>query len=129
MAHPQSNPRPIAPEHAPDTARSYERAKPEKEAGMGRLDNNSGATPAKSPDQMEDAVTHKQALRQINSDDVVNQRAQNPADGATVNASEQNPGDQSVSEQEAMGGNQALPDIKNSRNQPQPKSGGKHGTR
>jgi hypothetical protein len=129
MANPQPNPRPIAPEHAPDTARTYERAKPEKESGMGRLDNNSGATPAKSPDQMEDAVTHKQPLRQINSDDVVNQRAQNPADGATVNSLEQNPGEHLMFEQEAMDGEQASPHIKSPRNQPQPRSGGKGGMR
>lgn len=102
MANQQHNPRPIAPEHAPDTARTYERAKPEKEAGMGRLDNNTRATPAKSPDQMEDAVTHRQANRQINSDDVVNQRAQNPADGAAVNPSADNPRDQ---RQPKTGGN------------------------
>jgi hypothetical protein len=35
----------------PDTARSYERAKPEKEAGMGRLDNNP-ATPERKPDAL-----------------------------------------------------------------------------
>ncbi len=60
--------RPLNPTNAPDTARVYERAKPEKEAGMGRLDNNKG-TPAEHEDHMPDAVTHKQGLRQINAEE------------------------------------------------------------
>jgi hypothetical protein len=53
---------------APDTARVYERAKPECESGMGRLDNNK-ATPADHCDRMIDAVANKQPNRQINSED------------------------------------------------------------
>jgi hypothetical protein len=52
----------------PDTARVYERAKPECESGMGRLDNNK-ATPAKHPDRITDAVSNKQPNRQINSEE------------------------------------------------------------
>ena len=56
-------------EQVPDTARVYERAKPEKEAGMGRLDNNK-ATPANRADPMEDAVANKQVPRQVNAQDL-----------------------------------------------------------
>ncbi len=56
-------------QNVPDTARTYERAKPEKESGMGRLDNNAG-TPTNRPDRSEDAIKNKQnADRQINADD------------------------------------------------------------
>ena len=84
--HPQM--RPASKELAPDTATSYERAKPEKEAGMGRLDNDV-ATPTDSPDQIEQAVTHKQAPdRQLNAHEVVNDRNARPADGSKLNAPE-----------------------------------------
>jgi hypothetical protein len=55
---------------APDTARVYERAKPECESGMGRLDNNT-ATPANHADRMHHAVANKQPTRQINSEEEV----------------------------------------------------------
>ena len=57
---------PLENANAPDTARVYERAKPELESGMGRLDNNQ-ATPVRQPDRMPDAVSHAQETRQINS--------------------------------------------------------------
>lgn len=79
--HPQM--RPASPAQAPDPATTYERAKPEKEAGMGRLDNNK-AIPAKSNDKMEHAVANKQPNRQINAEDVVNERAGNPAKGSSI---------------------------------------------
>lgn len=67
--------RPASKELAPDTATTYERAKPEKEAGMGRLDNNRG-TPTDSRDQIEQAVKNKQnPENQVNAEDVVNGRA------------------------------------------------------
>ena len=82
----QQQMRPASNELAPDPATSYERAKPEKEAGMGRLDNDV-ATPTASPDRMEQAVTQKQAPgRQLNAHEVVNDRATRPADGTRVNA-------------------------------------------
>jgi hypothetical protein len=57
-------------ETAPDPARSYGREQPDKEAGMGRLDNNVGATPEKRPDQSSDAVHNQQdPQRQINGED------------------------------------------------------------
>ncbi len=65
--------RPASKELAPDPASSYERAKPEKEAGQGRLDNNT-ATPAKAPDSIHEAVKNKQELRQINAHEVQDER-------------------------------------------------------
>src|SRR5687768_8085562 len=64
-------------EQAPDPARSYERAKPEAESGMGRMDNNK-ATPTKQPDRMEQAVTHRQKSQQINADDDASPNARPP---------------------------------------------------
>ena len=75
--------RPLSPSQAPDPATVYERAKPEKEGGMGRLDNNKFA-PEKSRDKMEDAVSHKQANRQLNAHDVVDERDAQPADGSSL---------------------------------------------
>jgi hypothetical protein len=88
MGNPQM--RPASDELAPDTSRVYERADPKKESGMGRLDNNVG-TPAKSPDRIEDAVTHKQALRQINADDVINANEEGQADGSRIRSEEPRP--------------------------------------
>ncbi len=66
--------RPASPAKAPDPSTSYERAKPEAEAGMGRLDNNE-ATPTKDADRIDDTVKQKQPLRQINAHEVVDGRA------------------------------------------------------
>ena len=67
--------RPASKKDAPDPATSYERAKPHQEAGQGRLDNNDDATPTRAPDQAEDAVKHKQPLRQINAEDFGDDRS------------------------------------------------------
>jgi len=70
--------RPASKKDAPDPATSYERAKPHKESGQGRLDNNDNATPTDSPDRAEDAVKHKQPLRQINAEDAADGRSARP---------------------------------------------------
>lgn len=119
--HPQM--RPASPAQAPDTARVYERAQPAKEAGMGRLDNNK-STPERCDDKMEHAVGNKQPNRQINAEDVLNERAGNPAAGAAIS-----PPDHSMQDEEPMGWDQAPIDIKNPRDQRQPKTEGKGGTR
>ena len=80
MASTNPEMRPASDDLAPDPARSYERAKPEKEAGMGRLDNNPG-TPTDCPDKIGHAVTHKQPLRQLNADDVIDAKEEGQADG------------------------------------------------
>lgn len=66
--------RPASPQQAPDPSNSYERAHPEREAGMGRLDNNK-AVSTDSPDRPHEAVSHRQdGSRQLNAHDAVNQR-------------------------------------------------------
>jgi hypothetical protein len=67
---PQQN-RPASPQQAPDPASSYERAKPEKEAGAGSLDSPVGeATPTDQPDRLEQTVPHRQdPARQLNAHD------------------------------------------------------------
>jgi hypothetical protein len=65
--------RPISPDQAPDTARVYERAKPEAESGAGRLDNNK-FKPHDRPDAAERLVNDKIPSRQINAEDVVDQQ-------------------------------------------------------
>ncbi|HTW95795.1 MAG TPA: hypothetical protein VMD30_13415 [Tepidisphaeraceae bacterium] len=58
-------------EIGPDTARVYERAKPEAEAGMGKL----AVPPARRSrrrDRMNQAVGNRQESRQLNTDDVIN---------------------------------------------------------
>src|SRR5436853_6272533 len=56
----------------PDPSRSYERAKPEAESGMGRLDNNQ-STPTDDPDRAHQAVKNRQPSRQINAHETVDQ--------------------------------------------------------
>lgn len=73
--------RPASEELAPDPARAYERAQPEKEAGMGRLDNNK-AIPARSRDKIEEAVPNKQDLRQINAEETEDDRRTRDLDDA-----------------------------------------------
>jgi hypothetical protein len=65
--------RPASAKQAPDPANSYERSKPQNEPGMGRLDQDE-PRPQDNPDQMTDAVKQKQANRQVNASDPVNQR-------------------------------------------------------
>jgi hypothetical protein len=63
-------PRPLSKEQAPDPSDVYERAHPERESGMGRLDNNTRATPSKTADRISNAVTNAQdGSRQINAHD------------------------------------------------------------
>ncbi len=110
--------RPLSKEDAPDPSRSYERAQPNAESGMGRLDNNR-ATPTPSPDQVEQAVTHKQPNRQLNAEDVVNEREEEPA---------ANEPDHSMNDEEPLGSDQAPTDIRNPRQKRHPRTEGKGGT-
>src|SRR5258706_5191215 len=66
--------RPASPQGAPDPARSYERAKPEAESGMGRQTNNT-STPTNQPDNAGGAVKNAQPPRQINAHEVVDDKA------------------------------------------------------
>jgi hypothetical protein len=65
--------RPASPAQAPDPAESYERAKPARESGQGRLDNNV-STPTNRPDKAKQTVKNRQKPRQLNAHDVVNAR-------------------------------------------------------
>ena len=63
--------RALSSENAPDPARSYERARPEDEAGMGKLDVPA-ARRSRRADRMHQAVGNRQEGKQLNNDDVVN---------------------------------------------------------
>ena len=80
MARQNSHMRPTSRKLAPDPADCYERADPNHESGMGRLDNNP-FTPAESPDRIDQAVNQKQPLRQLNADDVIDAREEGQVDG------------------------------------------------
>jgi hypothetical protein len=127
--------RPASPAQAPDPATSYERAKPEKEAGMGRLDTNKNATPENQPDRMDQAVKNKQAPRQINSEDVTSGLVAGNPQGATGQSSVKpgNPDlppqpDHSMLEEEPLGWDQAPTDIHDPERQRHPRTEGKGGT-
>ena len=140
------------PTTPPDPARSYERAKPEAESGMGRLDNNK-AIPEKRPDQSQDAVHSKQdPNRTISSEEgVVSQRAQSdpaeserdraapaarPLSGHRPAGAPNQPGhlpppqpvDHSMHEEEPNGWDQAPTDIHDKEQKRHPRTEGKGGT-
>lgn len=75
--------RPASKQQAPNPAHAYERADPNREAGMGRLDSDPDAAPSDCPDKMEDTVKNRQdGTRQLNAHDAVNQRGGLPAGAA-----------------------------------------------
>jgi hypothetical protein len=139
--------RPASPQQAPDTARSYERAQPAKEAGMGRLDNDV-ATPTQAPDRQHQPVTNRQEPRQINAHEVTDSRStgtpvhgrhpegervvnepghpSHPAGGPGQAVSRQP--DHSMKDEEPLGWDQAPTDIQDPERQRQPRTGGKGGT-
>jgi hypothetical protein len=109
--------RPVSPNQAPDPSDSYERARPEKQPGMGRLDNNK-ATPVNQPDRSDDAVRNKQDPRhQINAHDAVNARG-GPAPEE---------GDRSMKDEEPLGEDQMPTDIHDPKMQRHPRREGKGG--
>jgi hypothetical protein len=109
--------RPASPSQAPDPARSYGREKPEAESGMGRLDNNTDATPTNQRDKMHKAVGNRQKPRQVNAHDVVNDRAE---------PSREQP-DHSMLDEEPQGWDQAPLDAHDPTAQRQPRTEGKGG--
>ncbi len=109
--------RPASNQDAPDPASSYERARPEREPGQGRKDNNN-ATPQKQPDKMQDAVKNKQdPTRQINGED------DNPSQGGPVAQP-----DHSMHDEEPLGSDLAPHDIHDPRQKRHPRKEGKGGT-
>ena len=110
--------RPASPEQAPDPSNNYERAHPEREGGMGRLENNK-ATPQQTPDKSQDAAHNKQdPARQLNAHDAINQRG-GPAPEQP---------DHSMKDEEPLGWDQAPKDINDPRQKRHPRQEGKGGT-
>ena len=110
--------RPSSPQQAPDPSNNYERSHPERESGMGRLDNNK-ATPEQAPDRPEQAVKNAQdGTRQLNAHDAINQRG-GPAPEQP---------DHSMKDEEPMGWDQAPQDIQDPKQQRHPRTDGKGGT-
>jgi hypothetical protein len=105
---------PTSKQQAPDPARTYERAKPEAEAGMGRLDNNK-ATPTDDPDRAQDAVDNAQEPKGVAAEEVVNQRSTGHEP------------DHSMLEEEPMDADQAPQDIHDPRQKRHPRTEGKGG--
>ena len=107
---------------APDPARSYERADPETESGMGRLDNNDEATPTDQPERIHEPVKHRQQPRQVSDHEVIDERAaRSPNDRAGE------PG-HSMNEEEPLGEDQMPTDISDPRRKRHPRTEGKGGT-
>jgi hypothetical protein len=125
--HSRNEPSSPAPTTPPDPASSYERAKPEKEAGQGRLDNNI-ATPTDRPDHTRDAVHNKQSPeRQINAHESEDERSSRPMTDAAADrpAGEV---DHSMFEEEPDGWDQAPLDIKDPRHKRHSRTEGRGGT-
>lgn len=118
---------PSDPQNAQDPASSYERAKPEKEAGMGRLDNNP-ATPAPAPDNMKEAVSNVHPPdRQINAEEVADERVEVPlAPGERAGPAPEQP-DHSMLDEEPDGWDLAPTDIDDPRQKRHPRTEGKGG--
>jgi hypothetical protein len=111
--------RPTSPSQAPDPASSYGREDPRKEAGMGRLDNNT-ATPQNQPDDPQRAVSNRQPpQRQVNAQETGNARASNQP-------GQQQP-DHSMHDEEGLD-EQYPKGATEPRDARQPRTGGKGGT-
>ncbi|HZL37398.1 MAG TPA: hypothetical protein VFC78_18920 [Tepidisphaeraceae bacterium] len=109
---------PLSKESAPDPASSYERANPENEAGMGRMDNNKSTPADHSPDHLPHTVGNKQnPENQLNAEDVVDGRAHRKLGSAGVAPHQP---DHTISDQKPMVSGQTPTDktsTKNSENQ------------
>jgi hypothetical protein len=121
--------RPASPHHAPDPATNYERAKPEKEAGMGRLDSPVGrATPTARPDDWDKSASNVQpGDRQLNAHD---DPGGTGGAGQPLNQINLAPekAEHSMFDEEPLGEDQMPTDIHDPRQQRQPRTGGKGGT-
>jgi hypothetical protein len=111
-------------DRVPDPSRSYERAKPEAESGMGRLDNNE-ATPANEPDRAQQAVKNSQPPRQINAHEVTDENRTNQP-GSPPPPRHQP--DHSMNEEEPSDVDFAPTDIHDKRKKRHPRTEGKGGT-
>jgi hypothetical protein len=111
----------------PDPARSYERAKPEAESGMGRLDNNK-STPTDDPDRMKQSVKNAQPPRQLNADETVDQNRSNQPGPGIADSKQPKQPDHSMHEEEPTDPDLAPADIHDKRNKRHPRTEGKGGT-
>jgi hypothetical protein len=118
--------RPASPQQAPDPAHSYERSKPEREAGQGRLDNNARATPTGHDDKAGDAVINRSTPREVAAHDVTNARKGN--DPAEPSGSAPDQPDHSMKDEEPMGWDQAPQDIDDDCQKRHPRTDGRGGT-
>ena len=108
--------RPASPSQAPDPADSYERAHPEHESATGQL-GKERTTPSQRPDRQEDAAKNQQdPTRQVNAEDVEDQRA----------AAKQP--DHSMHDEEPNGWDQAPSDIHDPKQKRHPRTEGRGGT-
>jgi hypothetical protein len=108
--------RPASKALAPDPSNNYERSHPENEAGQGRLDNNSKATPTAKPDKIAASVGNAQdGSKQINAHD------------ATTGTGVQQP-DHSMLEEEPLGWDQTSSSATSDQTRRHPRTGGKGGT-
>jgi hypothetical protein len=79
---PNEQMRPASKAKAPEPSNTYERAHPENEVGQGRLGCDK-PVPSECADNLEASVKHKQdTTRQLNSEDVIDQRSKAPGGGA-----------------------------------------------
>jgi len=107
--------RPTSPKQAPNPAHSYERSDPNREAGMGRLDNEE-PTPSKRRDEIQDSAPNRSdPTRQINAED-------------TTNAGEHRDPNHSMHEEEPTDADLAPQDINDPERKRYPRVGGKGGT-
>ena len=107
----------------PDPSRSYERAKPEAESGMGRLDNNQ-STPTDDPDRPQQAVKNSQPPRQINAHETTDQgRTHEPGTPPPPRQP-----DHSMNEEEPTDIDLAPADIHDPKQKRHPRKEGKGGT-
>jgi hypothetical protein len=111
-------------DQVPDPAQSYERAKPEAESGMGRLDNDQ-ATPANQPDRQDQTVKNRQPPRQINAHEVTDENRTNKP--LSPPPPRQQP-DHSMNEEEPTDIDLAPTDIHDPRQKRHPRTEGKGGT-
>ncbi|MGE5607696.1 MAG: hypothetical protein ACM359_00435 [Bacillota bacterium] len=118
---------PSDPKDVQDPASSYERAKPEKESGMGRLDNNP-ATPEPTPDKMKEAVSNVHPPdRQINAEETTDSRKEVPlTPGEHAQPTPEQP-DHSMLDEEPDGWDLAPTDIDDPRRKRHPRTEGKGG--
>lgn len=115
------------PSQPPDPARSYERAKPEAEPGMGRLDNDEAA-PSREPDRIKQAIRNDQRPEhQINAEDEADERTRNHPGQVKARPAPVQP-DHSMLEEEPDGWDLAPADIHNPQHKRHPRKEGKGGT-